>query len=194
MLHSFYSAVSNKRTDQYGGSFENRTRFLVEVAKLVRDVWPADKPLVVRLSCSDWLDTEDGWTSDQTFKLVGLLIECGVDLIDTSSGGSSVHQKFDQVAGEKHIANDYQTKFAAQIKAQYGDKILTGPVGRIRDGITANELIASGQADIVHIARQFLRDPHWVSRAAKELNHEVWMCPQYEWCVGTAHGDTKRKR
>lgn len=192
LLHSFYSAHSNHRTDEYGGSLENRCRFLVETAKKIREVWPANKVLAVRLSCTDWIETEDGWDIEQTLKLVDMLIECGVDVIDTSSGGNAKTQVFGPVAGE--IPNDYQTKLGARVKELYGDKVHVGPVGRIRDGKTANHLVESKQADFVHVGRQFLRDPHFVATAAKELDHVFWYAPQYEWSTGQAHGGRTRKR
>lgn len=94
LIHSFYSAFSNHRIDKYGGSIENRTRLLVEIATVLRKTWPAEKPLAVPVSCTDWISTEDGWDVDQTIKLVDLLTRAGVNIIDTSSGGNARHQKF----------------------------------------------------------------------------------------------------
>lgn len=169
LLHQFYSPLSNQRTDEYGGSFENRTRLLVEVVEAVQEVWPAGKPLFVRISATDW--TEGGWTIEDSVKLAQLLKDKGVDLIDTSSGGNVAHAKIPLKAG-------YQVEFAAEVKKQTG--ILTGAVGLITEPQHAEQILADGEADVIFLARQLLRDPHFPLRAAHELGEPVKWPVQYE--------------
>lgn len=169
LLHQFYSPLSNQRTDEYGGSFENRIRLLVEVVETVREVWPQNYPLFVRISATDW--TEGGWTIEDSVKLAVVLKEKGVDLVDCSSGGNVPKAAIPNNPG-------YQVEFAEKIKAQTG--ILTGAVGLITTPAQANEIVEKGQADIVLMAREMLRDPHFALRAAHELGHEVEWPAQYE--------------
>jgi 2,4-dienoyl-CoA reductase-like NADH-dependent reductase (Old Yellow Enzyme family) len=168
LLHQFLSPLSNRRTDQYGGSFENRTRLLREVVAAVRDVWPEQLPLMVRISATDWI--EGGWNLEESLELVRLLLPLGVDLIDCSSAGSSPHAKIPVGAG-------YQTHFAEQIRRETGSK--TGAVGLITSPAQADHIIRSGQADLVMLARELLRDPYWPLRAAKELGHLMPWPAQY---------------
>ena len=171
LLTSFLSPTSNQRTDQYGGSFENRIRLLLEITQLTRQHWPADKPLSVRLSCVEWV--EDGWQLDDTIALVGRLLDLGVDIIDTSSGGNNHRQQI-------HAKPGFQVPFAAAIKAKYSTHVLTAPVGMITDGKQANDIIERGDGDLVLLAREFLRDPHFAMRAARELGYDMTYAPQYQ--------------
>ena len=171
LLTSFLSPTSNQRTDQYGGSFENRIRLLLEVTELTRAAWPADKPLSVRLSCVEWV--ENGWQLEDTLNLVGRLLALGVDIIDTSSGGNNPKQQI-------HAKPGFQVPFAAAIKEKYNTRVLTAPVGMITDGKQANDIIERGDGDLVLLAREFLRDPHFPLRAARELKYDITYAPQYQ--------------
>lgn len=168
LINSFLSPISNQRTDEYGGAFENRTRLLVEIVHAVRSVWPHDYPLFVRISASDWV--EGGWTIDDSVVLSAVLKNINVDLIDCSSGGNSAAAKIP-------VAPMYQTPFAERIKKETG--ILTGAVGMINTAEEAESIISSERADIVLLARQFLRDPYFPLHAAKELAVEVDWPNQY---------------
>ncbi len=169
LINEFLSPASNLRTDEYGGSFENRIRFLVEIVDSVKQVWPSDYPLFVRISASEWSDK--GWTIEDSVKLAVILKEKGVDVIDCSSGGN--------IAGVKiNIGPLYQTPFAEQIKKQAG--ILTGAVGLITTAEQCEQIIAEGKADLVFLARQLLRDPYFPLHAAKELGADIKWPVQYE--------------
>jgi 2,4-dienoyl-CoA reductase-like NADH-dependent reductase (Old Yellow Enzyme family) len=170
LLHQFLSPLSNHREDKYGGSFENRTRLLREVVQGVRDVWPERYPLWVRISATDWVD--NGWDIEQSVALADKLKPLGVDLIDCSSGGS--------VPGVKiPVGPGYQTPFAERIRREA--KILTGAVGMITSPPQADHIIRTGQADVVLLARELLRDPYWPLRAAKQLGHDDKIFPvQYD--------------
>jgi 2,4-dienoyl-CoA reductase-like NADH-dependent reductase (Old Yellow Enzyme family) len=169
LLHEFLSPVSNKRTDEYGGSFENRIRLTLEVVAAVREVWPVENPLFVRISATDW--TEGGWTADDSVALAKILKDKGVDLIDCSTGGNVANAKIPLKPG-------YQVEFAEKVKKESG--ILTGAVGLITTAYQANEIIQEGEADVVFLAREMLRDPHFPLRAAHELGHEIKWPVQYE--------------
>ena len=171
LLCSFLSPTSNQRSDAYGGSFENRIRLLLEVVQLTRQHWPQHRPLSVRLSCVEWVD--DGWTLDETLQLAARLIELGVDVIDTSSGGNNSRQQI-------HAKPGFQVPFAAAIKQQYGARVLAAPVGMITDGQQANDIIAQGQGDMVLLAREMLRDPHFTLRSARQLGYDISWAPQYQ--------------
>jgi 2,4-dienoyl-CoA reductase-like NADH-dependent reductase (Old Yellow Enzyme family) len=158
LLHSFLSPLSNRRTDEYGGPFENRTRFLLRVASELRAAMPKDVPLLVRLSCTDWV--ADGWSLDDSVKLSRLLKLAGVDLVDCSSGGAAPNAIIPMGPG-------YQTAFAATIRQQAN--IATAAVGMITDPYQAETILKTGQADMVFLARAMLRDPNWPGRAAKAL-------------------------
>ena len=169
LLHEFLSPLSNKRTDRYGGSFENRIRFTLETVDAVRQVWPEALPLLMRLSATDW--TEGGWDIEQSVELSRILRTRGVDLIDTSSGGN--------VAGAKiPVGPGYQVEFAERIRRDAG--IPTGAVGMITDPHQAEEIIQGGKADVVVLARELLRDPYWPLRAARVLGVKVTWPSQYE--------------
>ncbi|MDQ6622023.1 MAG: NADH:flavin oxidoreductase/NADH oxidase, partial [Verrucomicrobiota bacterium] len=168
LIHEFLSPLINKRGDEYGGSFENRTRIAREVVESVRRVWPDRYPLFVRVSASDWV--EGGWDVEQSAKLAKQLKPLGVDLIDCSSGGAVPHAKIP-------IGPGYQVPFAERIRREAG--IATAAVGMITDPRQAQEIIAAGKADMVFMAREFLRHPYWPLNAARELGDEVAAPIQY---------------
>ena len=168
LLHEFYSPFSNRRTDQYGGSFENRTRIVREVVEKVRHVWPERLPLFIRISCTDW--AEGGWDLDQAVELSRSLGKLGVDLVDCSSGGNVADAKIP-------IAPGYQVPFAERIRRDA--RILTGAVGMITEADQAEKIIRGGQADIVLLAREMLRDPYWPLHAAARLGKTVSWPAQY---------------
>ncbi|HEY1720750.1 MAG TPA: NADH:flavin oxidoreductase/NADH oxidase [Magnetospirillaceae bacterium] len=168
LLHEFLSPLSNKRTDNYGGSFENRTRFPLEVIKAVRAVWPADKPLGMRISSTDWAD--GGWTIDEAVRYVAAAKAEGIDFCCASSGGLTPAQK---VA----LGPSYQVQFAERIKRE--TNIPTRAVGMIVDPRQANEIVASGKADMIALARTLLDDPRWVWHAADALGVKVNVLGQY---------------
>ncbi len=169
LVHQFLSPLVNTRTDQYGGSFENRTRLLREIIDAIRKVWPERLPLWLRLSASDW--TDGGWTLEDSIALAKQVKPLGVDLIDASSGGIVPSAKIPLGPG-------YQTIFAEQIRKEAG--ILTGAVGMITSPEQAQHILATGQADLVLLARELLRDPYWPLRAAHALKQEIAWPKQYE--------------
>jgi 2,4-dienoyl-CoA reductase-like NADH-dependent reductase (Old Yellow Enzyme family) len=169
LLHQFYSPLSNHRTDEYGGSFENRIRLTLEIVETVKEVWPQEYPLFVRISSTDW--TDGGWTIENSVKLAAILKEKDVDLIDCSSGGNVPHADIPNKPG-------YQVAFAEQIKKETG--ILTGAVGLITTAEQANHIVQNNHADLVLLAREMLRDPHFALRAAHELGEEIKWPVQYE--------------
>jgi 2,4-dienoyl-CoA reductase-like NADH-dependent reductase (Old Yellow Enzyme family) len=158
LSHEFLSPFSNQRTDDYGGSFENRIRFLMETTKAVRTVWPESLPFTVRISCTDWV--EGGWDIEQSIELSRRLRAEGVDLIDCSSGGGVPDAKIP-------VGPDYQVPFAERIRREAG--IATAAVGLITAANQADAIVRAGKADLVLLAREFLRDPYWPAHAAKEL-------------------------
>jgi 2,4-dienoyl-CoA reductase-like NADH-dependent reductase (Old Yellow Enzyme family) len=169
LLHEFLSPLSNQRTDDYGGSFENRIRFLCEVVQAVRNVLPDQIPLWVRISATDWVP--NGWNIEQSITLSDKLKSLGVDLIDCSSGAI--------VPGEKiPVGAGYQTHFADRIRREAN--IATGAVGMITAPAQADQIIRTGQADVVLLAREMLRDPYWTMRAAKQLHQPVPTPVQYD--------------
>jgi 2,4-dienoyl-CoA reductase-like NADH-dependent reductase (Old Yellow Enzyme family) len=168
LLHEFLSPLTNTRADEYGGSFENRIRFLVRVVERVRSVWPERLPLFVRLSVTDW--SEGGWDLAQSIELSRRLAQAGVDLVDCSSGGNVPSASIPLGPG-------YQTPFAAEIRRQAG--IMTGTVGLITSAAQADHIVGGGQADCVLLARAMLRDPYWPLHAAQELGQAVGWPAQY---------------
>jgi len=168
LIHEFLSPLSNQRTDSYGGSFENRIRILREIVTAVRHSWPERAPLFVRISATDWI--EGGWDIQQSVELACQLVKLGVDLIDCSSGGNALQAKIP-------VAPGYQTPFAEQIRREAN--ILTGAVGMITSPIQAENILVAGQADAIIIAREFLRDPYWPLRAARELGQPIAWPVQY---------------
>lgn len=170
LLHEFLSPLSNQRADAYGGSFENRTRLLLEITAAVRGVWPERLPLFVRISATDWA-AGPAWDIEQSVALAGLLKAAGVDLIDCSSGGLTPAQQIP-------LAPGYQVPFAARIRREA--KIATAAVGLITEPRHAQEIVQTGQADAVLIGRQSLRDPYFPLRAARELGQEIAVPFQYQ--------------
>jgi 2,4-dienoyl-CoA reductase-like NADH-dependent reductase (Old Yellow Enzyme family) len=169
LLHEFLSPLSNQRIDAYGGSFENRTRLVREVVGAVRAVWPERYPLVVRISATDWVG--GGWDIEQSVELARALGPLGVDVIDCSSGG---------ILPKVHIplGPGYQAGFAQRIRRETGS--CTAAVGLITEPAQADEIVRTGQADLVLLARQLLRDPYWPLRAARQLGVAVDWPPQYQ--------------
>jgi 2,4-dienoyl-CoA reductase-like NADH-dependent reductase (Old Yellow Enzyme family) len=169
LLHQFLSPLTNTRTDEFGGSFENRIRATLKVVRAVREVWPQRLPLFVRVSATDW--KEGGWDLAQTIELARQLKPLGVDLVDASSGGL--------VPGVKiPLGPGYQTAFAEAIRKEAG--IATGAVGMISEPVQAETILATEQADLVFLARELLRDPYWPRRAAKALDVKIKAPVQYE--------------
>jgi 2,4-dienoyl-CoA reductase-like NADH-dependent reductase (Old Yellow Enzyme family) len=167
--NEFLSPLSNQRTDEYGGRFENRTRFLREVVEAVRRVWPAKFPLFCRISASDWAD--GGWTIEDSVALAKMVQPLGVDLMDCSSGGLVPYAKIP-------VGPGYQVPFAEAIRRQAN--MATGAVGMITDPIQADQIVRNGQADFAIMAREFLRDPYWPLHAAAALHQEITWPKQYE--------------
>lgn len=168
LLHQFLSPLSNERTDEYGGSFENRIRLLLEVTEAIQQVWPQNLPLFVRISATDWV--ENGWNDEEAVKLAKILKDKGVDLIDCSSGGLVPHAAIP-------VKKGYQVKFAEVIKAEAG--IATGAVGLITEPQEAEDIVANNQADLVLLAREFLRNPYFPLQAAQALGAEIQWPNQY---------------
>jgi 2,4-dienoyl-CoA reductase-like NADH-dependent reductase (Old Yellow Enzyme family) len=169
LIHQFLSPLSNNRTDEYGGSFENRIRLLLEVVEAVQESWPKENPLFVRISATDW--AQGGWNLEESIRLSALLKNLGVDLIDVSSGGLTPLQKIE-------IGPGYQVPFATDIKKQAN--ILTGAVGLITEAEQADEILRHGKADLIFIARELLRDPYFPLHAAKKLGVDIKWPVQYE--------------
>ena len=167
LLQEFLSPISNKRTDEYGGSFENRIRLLVEVVRAVRSVWPDEYPLFVRISSTEW--TEGGWTPEDSVRLAPLLKQVGADLIDCSSGGNVHDAKIPAGPG-------YQVPFADAVRKA---GILTGAVGMITGTEQAEEILASGKADLVLMGRELLRNPYYPLKTARETGDEINWPSQY---------------
>lgn len=169
LINEFLSPISNKRMDEYGGSFENRTRFLLQIIESVRKVWPGDYPLFLRISATEW--QEGGWTENDSIKLAELVKTKTIDLIDCSTGGN--------VAGAKiPLKPLFQVRFAESIKKATG--ILTGALGLITTAQEANSIIQENKADVVLLAREFLRNPYFPRKAEKELGVDIPWPVQYE--------------
>jgi 2,4-dienoyl-CoA reductase-like NADH-dependent reductase (Old Yellow Enzyme family) len=171
LLHQFLSPLSNQRDDRYGGSFENRTRLVREVIAAVREVWPAELPLWLRISATDWAEDGAGWTIEQSVQLAKQVKPLGVDLIDVSSGGLLPNVSIPLGPG-------YQVPFAARIRREAD--IATGAVGLITEPDQAAEIVASGAADVVLTARESLRDPYFPRRAAQQLGATIEAPNQYK--------------
>ena len=168
LLNEFLSPLSNHRNDEYGGSFENRIRIVVELAEAVRKLWDESRPLFIRISATDWV--ERGWTIDDSVQLSSILKTKGVDLIDCSSGGNSPLQKIP-------LGPMYQTGFAEKIKKEAG--IFTGAVGLITTAQEAESILQEQKADLILLARQLLRDPYFPLHAARELGVDISWPVQY---------------
>lgn len=169
LLHEFLSPLSNQRDDEYGGSLENRMRLPLRIAKAVREVWPAKLPYFVRISATDWM--ENGWDLEQSLALCHQLKAIGVDLIDCSSGGLVPNANIPAGPG-------FQTPFAERIRHEVG--MATGAVGLITSPQQAEHILRTGQADVVFLARELLRDPYWPLHAAKQLGVDVQWPVQYQ--------------
>lgn len=174
LIHQFLSPHSNHRVDSYGGSFDNRIRLALEVTDAVRSVWPEELPVLFRVSATDWLaetgDQRPGWSGDDTVELARRLKAHGVDLIDTSTGGNVVDASIP-------VGPGYQVPFARRIREEAG--IASGAVGLITEPVQAEKIIADGDADVVLLARELLRDPYWPLHAARELGVDVPVPDQY---------------
>ena len=168
LIDEFLSPLSNRRSDEYGGGFDGRIRFALEVASAVRAAWPEFLPLFMRISAIDWV--EDGWQIQDSVELARRLQPMGVDLIDCSSGGIVPYAKI-------QVGPAYQTPFAERIRHETG--VLTGAVGMITEPRQADAIVRSSQADIVFLAREFLRDPYWPLHAAKTLGAQAAIPKQY---------------
>jgi 2,4-dienoyl-CoA reductase-like NADH-dependent reductase (Old Yellow Enzyme family) len=168
LLHQFMSPLSNQRTDQYGGSFDNRIRFPLEVVEAVRAVWPTELPLFVRISATDWVP--GGWDVNQSVELARRLGKVGADLIDVSSGGLAPEQQV-------QLGPGYQVPFAERIRREAG--ICVAAVGLISKPAQADAIVREGKADAVLIARQSLRDPYWPIHASRELGEPIEVPWQY---------------
>ncbi|RCW40254.1 2,4-dienoyl-CoA reductase-like NADH-dependent reductase (Old Yellow Enzyme family) [Halopolyspora algeriensis] len=158
LAHQFYSPLVNDRTDRYGGDFDSRVRLLLEITDAVRAVWPQERPLFARISATDWV--EGGWTGDDSVRLARLLAERGIDLVDASTGGAVPY-------ADIPVGSGYQVRFARRVRAEAG--VPTGAVGLITSAEQAEEIISSGSADAVLLARELLRNPHWPLHAADRL-------------------------
>ncbi|MFI7415013.1 NADH:flavin oxidoreductase/NADH oxidase [Streptomyces sp. NPDC049627] len=169
LINEFLSPYSNHRTDAYGGSYENRTRFALEVVDAVRAVWPEDKPLFFRISATDWLE-DDGWTADDTVRFAADLQDHGIDLLDVSTGGNAAGVRIP-------VGPGYQVPFAARVKA--GTTMPVAAVGLITDAEQAEKIVANGEADAVLLGRELLRSPSWARQAARELGGDVHVPEQY---------------
>ena len=172
LLHEFLSPISNHRTDEFGGSLENRMRFPLMVASALRKFWPNEWPVFVRISATDWMEgIEEGWDLEQSVSFCRELKNLGIDFIDVSTGGNAHNAKIPLSPG-------YQVRFAAEIKKQVG--IPTGAVGLITKAKQAEEILVNGQADAILLAREFLREPNWPIKAAIELGETPNVPKQYE--------------
>ncbi|MFI5664135.1 NADH:flavin oxidoreductase/NADH oxidase [Streptomyces sp. NPDC051684] len=170
LIGEFLSPHSNKRTDEYGGSYENRTRFALEVVDAVREVWPEELPLLFRISATDWLEGEEGWTGDDTVRFAAELQAHGVDLIDVSTGGNAAGVRIPLGPG-------YQVPFAARVRNEAG--VPAAAVGLITEPEQAEKILANGEADAVLVGRELLRDPSFARHAARELGAESHVPDQY---------------
>jgi 2,4-dienoyl-CoA reductase-like NADH-dependent reductase (Old Yellow Enzyme family) len=168
LIHEFLSPLTNRRTDQFGGSYDNRTRLLKRICQAVREVWPDGHPLFVRVSSTDW--AEGGWRADDTVALAHHLSSVGVDLVDCSSGGIAPGLTIPAGPG-------YQVPFSQRIKDT--TPMLTAAVGLITSPAQADQIIRNQQADLVLLAREMLRDPYWPLRAARTLGRDLAWPNQY---------------
>ncbi|MDJ0342948.1 NADH:flavin oxidoreductase/NADH oxidase [Streptomyces sp. H10-C2] len=179
LINEFLSPHSNRRTDEYGGSFENRIRFALEVVDAVRSEWLAELPVFFRISATDWLtenpdDEREGWTGDDTVRLAKELLAHGVDLMDVSTGGNAPKAAIP-------TGPNYQVPFAARVRDETDMPV--GAVGLITEPRQAEEIVSSGEADVVLLGRELLRNPNWAHDAAAELGHDLRRPDQYRWAI-----------
>jgi 2,4-dienoyl-CoA reductase-like NADH-dependent reductase (Old Yellow Enzyme family) len=174
LIGQFLSPHSNRRTDEYGGAFENRIRFPLEVVDAVRAVWPDDRPVFFRISATDWLPEGNGWTVDDTVRFAKELLAHGVDLLDISSGGNAADARILSGPG-------YQVAFAARVRAE--TDLPVAAVGEITDPYQAETILTSGQADAVLLGRELLRNPNWPNQAARALGAPARWPDQYRRAV-----------
>ena len=194
LLHEFLTPVSNKRTDKYGGSFENRTRLTLEIAELTRKNIPEGMPLFLRISGTDWLADRESWTVDDTVKLAPLLASAGVDLLDVTSGGAHADQKVVPGPG-------YQVPLAKAVKAAVGEKLLVGTVGSITSGKQAEAILTGKgegshgeqEVDLAIVGRGFQKNPGLVWAWAEELGTEIKVANQIGWGFGGRVGAPRKK-
>ncbi|RLM59864.1 NADH:flavin oxidoreductase/NADH oxidase [Halobellus sp. Atlit-31R] len=172
LLHEFLSPVTNHRGDEYGGSFENRARFSLEVTRAVREVWPDDRPVFVRISATDWLPDRESWTLDDSARLAPLLADAGADLIDVSSGGIHPDQQIPETGP------GYQIPYAERVNG--ATDVAVGAVGGITTPQQADQLVRNGRADLAIVGREHLRNPYFALEAAHELGVDVEWPKQYE--------------
>ncbi|MFE6936073.1 NADH:flavin oxidoreductase/NADH oxidase [Streptomyces sp. NPDC057699] len=170
LIGEFLSPHSNRRTDEFGGSYENRTRFALEVVDAVRAVWPDELPLFFRISATDWLEDGEGWTADDTVRLATDLEAHGVDLLDTSTGGNAAGVRIP-------VGPGYQVPFAARVKT--GTTLPVAAVGMITEPQQAEKILENGEADAILLGRELLRNPSWARHAARELGAEPHVPDQY---------------
>ncbi|MFC7128671.1 NADH:flavin oxidoreductase/NADH oxidase [Haloferax chudinovii] len=175
LLHEFLSPVTNRRDDEYGGSFENRTRLVREVTDAVREVWPDDKPVFVRISATDWLDDRESWDIEQSVRLAADLDDLGVDLVDVSAGGIHPDQRI------PNTGPGYQVPFAEVIREE--TDAMVGAVGGIRTARHADEVVRNGRSDLAIVGREHLYDPYFALHAADELGADVEWPSQYQRAV-----------
>ena len=180
LLHEFLSPVTNRREDDYGGDFAGRTRLVREVTAAVREVWPDDRPVFVRISATDWLPDRDSWTVDDSVRLSDRLADVGADLVDVSGGGILPDSRPD------YAGPNYQVEYAERIRAETEADIAVGAVGGITTPEQAEAVVANGRADLAIVGREHLRDPYFTVRAAEALDatDELEGPPQYRRAIG----------
>jgi 2,4-dienoyl-CoA reductase-like NADH-dependent reductase (Old Yellow Enzyme family) len=178
LLHEFLSPVTNHREDDYGGDFDGRTRLVREVTGAVRDVWPDDKPVFVRISATDWLPERESWTVEDSVRLADDLSAVGADLIDVSAGGINPNPQI------PHSGAGYQVPYAEQITRERDSSIAVGAVGGITDPAQADALVRNGRADLAILAREHLRDPYFSLHAARELDQSERVEPPVQYQRG----------
>lgn len=171
LINEFLSPIPNKRTDQYGGTIENRARFLFEIIDKVKDVWPSELPIAVRISATDWM--EEGWNMGDSIWLSKKLAVKGIDIVDVSSGGTVPNAKI-------KVGSGYQLPFASTIKRELKDQLLVGTVGMISNAHQAETILANGDADLIFIGRELLRNPYFSLEAAKQLRSDIPVPKPYE--------------
>jgi len=178
LLHEFLSPVANGRADDYGGSFENRSRLVREVTRAVRDVWPEKKPVFVRVSATDWLPDRESWTTDDSVRLADVLYEAGADLIDVSAGGISPDPQI------PHTGAGYQVPYAERVRAESDSDVAVGAVGGITGPRQADGIVRNGRADLAILAREHLRDPYFSLHAARDLDDPEGVEPPVQYQRG----------